>query len=245
MRPYRPSSVLVLAVFHFILGGLGILQSFVAIGVTLLASTMNKAPAAAAGPLAGGQAPISAAAQYQYLDAHLPYWKEADIGFGVLYLVISVLMIAAGAGLVLMKPWGRLLSLVYGVSSILTQTVRMIYLFAIFLPVMLAFYDTMLRSGAGGGPPPGVVAGMKFGVVIGMCVAFLGYIYPILVLILLLRPSVAAAFRGEPTGREDFGDRYDRGGRDDDYGRPPTGYEQEPPPGYGGEPDDRIGPAPR
>ena len=67
--------------------------------------------------------------------------------------------------------------------------------------------------------------------------ALIGLIYPIIVLIIMLMPSVKAAFGGAPVGGED--DAYDRGGppREGDYDRPP--------PGYGGEPDDRFGSAPQ
>ena len=65
----------------------------------------------------------------------------------------------------------------------------------------------------------------------------IGLIYPIIVLIVMLQPSVTAAFRGEGVGSGDFGNRPDGDGPlEDDYDRPP--------PGYGGEPDDRFGSAP-
>jgi hypothetical protein len=75
-----------------------------------------------------------------------------------------------------------------------------------------------------------------------MCVALVGYIYPILVLILLLRPTAAAAFRRKRVRSRDYDDRYDHGGREDDYRKRRRGYEEDLP-GYGREPDDRFGPA--
>jgi hypothetical protein len=131
--------------------------------------------------------------------------------------------------------------LIYGAGSIVSQIGRFIYVFAFFLPVQMAFYDTILAP-ARGGPPPAVVAGMKIGLVVGVCIGLVGFVYPIIVLILLSRPSIAAAFRGEGAAGDygdydDYEDRYRRPGRRrdaDDY-----------PPGYSPEPDDRFGPAQR
>jgi hypothetical protein len=95
MQPRRPASVLVLAIFHFILGGLGLLMGLVAVGGT--AALYARTPAAAPGNAAFGPTVV-----WRYLDAHLPYWKEMDIAFGLVYLAISVLMIVAGFGLLQM-----------------------------------------------------------------------------------------------------------------------------------------------
>ena len=239
MQPHRPTSVLVIAIFHFILGGLGLLGGLFGIASSVIVYSQSSTPApapAAARP--AGPAGITVAAQNQFLNARLPYWKEIGILFNLLDFAISVLMIVAGVGLVQMKPWGRTCSLVYGGASIVSQVGRLIFTVGFFLPAMSDFYDSLASPGSG--LPPGFSNIMKWALIGGVAVSLLGFVYPIIVLILLSRRSVLAAFSGAPpTGFEDEADHYDRGGD-----RPPPGY-GDAPPGYGGEPDDRFGSAPR
>src|SRR2546428_12207469 len=135
MQPRRPTSVLVIAIFHFILGGLGLLLGVIGLAGSLMVyATLASAPPPP--PSATGPAAVTPAAQYQYLDAHLPYWKEVDLTSAAVSLVLSALMVVAGVGLLKMKPWGRTLSLVYGVGSILYQIGVFIYALAYRLPAM-------------------------------------------------------------------------------------------------------------
>jgi len=238
MQSKRPTSVLVIAIFHFVLGGLGLLGGLfgLASNVFVYAQSSTPAPApAATRPV--GPAGITVAAQNQFLNARLPYWKEIGLVFNLLDFAISVLMIVAGVGLVQMKPWGRTCSFVYGGVSIVSQIGRLIFTVGFFLPAMSDFYDSLASPGAG--LPPGFTNIMKYALIGGVAVSLLGFVYPIVVLIVLSRRSVRAAFSGAPTGAEDEADSHDRGGppREGDYDRPP--------PGYGGEPDDRYGSAPR
>ncbi len=236
MQSNRPTSVLVLAIFHFILGGLGLLGGLFGLGSAVIVyaqSPTSAPPPAAVRP--AGPGGMTVAAQNQFLNARLPYWKEIGILFNLIDSAISVLMIAAGVGLVRMRPWGRTCSFVYGGVSIVSQVGRLVYTAGFFLPAMSDFYESL--TGPASGLPPGFGTIMKYALIGGVAVSLLGFVYPIIVLVLLSRRSVRAAFSGVPVGGEE--DPYDRGGppREGDYDRPP--------PGYGGEPDDRFGSAPQ
>ncbi len=228
MKPRRPTAVLVIAIFHFVLGGLGILLGlFGVVGLVMAYSVPANGGAGA------GSAAFSPAAQYAFMNAHLPFWKEVNLVWLVIALSLSVLMIVAGVMCLQMNPRGRTLSLIYAVCSILFQITSLVYSVLFLIPTQIAYFDTIPAPGRGA-MPPGIGAMMKNFMYVGAVFSLIGLIFPVIVLVFMLLPSIAAAFRGEAAGSDDYGDRYDRGGREDERGRYPRGY----------EPDDRFGPAP-
>ncbi len=236
MKP-RPTSVTVIAIFHFILGGLGLLLGL----FTLAGAVMAYSTTANASPSGGPSGLFTAQAHYAYMNAHNPYWKEVALAMGVIGLALSGLMIAAGVACLQMKPAGRTMSLIYAVASLIFQVATFIYSIFVTIPATAAFYDSLAGTGPGTGMP-NFAASMKSGLYVGMSASLVGLIFPVLVLIFMLQPRIAAAFRGEWNRPDDYGYGPGGAGRVDDRGGYPAGYDQ-PPPGYGGEPDDRIGPA--
>src|SRR5262245_15705505 len=102
MLPQRPTSVTVIAILHFVFGGLGLLLGLCGAGIV------------AAG---GGSAfPFQPPAQGQQAK-QLEYQKEmqaamagsqgSQLGQLGADVAISVLMILAGIGLMKVRPWGR------------------------------------------------------------------------------------------------------------------------------------------
>ena len=228
MQPNRPTSVLVIAILHFVLGGLGLACGLMNTASTAI--TMANPGLAAGG--AGNPGANFAVAQNQYLDAHAPYWKVITMAFTIVDILISVVMIIAGFGLLQMRPWGRSLSLFYAGASIVFQIGRLLFSLCYLLPTLTAFYDSFLATAAPG-PQTQTMAIMRPFLYPLSLLGLVGLIYPIVVFVIMLRPSVAAAFRGAPTVP-------------DDADRPeptPTGY-GDAAPGYG-DPDDRFGAAPR
>jgi len=109
-------------------------------------------------------------------------------------LLLSVCLIAAGVLLLRMKPAGRLLSLVYGVVQILLVAGMILFLVFVQGPVEDKVYKTLaekdrhlaqLASDQDERKPLTIV------------VSLLGLIYPLVVLVLLSRPHVSAAFGRE------------------------------------------------
>ena len=92
MPPKRPTSVLVIAIFHFIFGGLGLCCGLFAAASTVITFA---SPAMRPGDGAAGN---MAVAQNAYLERPRAVLEEITLFFNVLDLAISVLMIVAGVG---------------------------------------------------------------------------------------------------------------------------------------------------
>jgi hypothetical protein len=232
MRPKRPTSVLVIAIFHFIFGSLGLIWCLLQMIGAVVIYSQPKPVAVAPNP----NQPTILAIQ-PYLDARVPFWREANLAVGVMGLFLSVVLIADGIGLLLYQPWARFVAIGYGALSILYQAGWLLYAAFCVLPVQLAFYDALPAVNA---QAQGAKAGGKIGVACGSFLPALGLIYPVIVLVVMLLPSVATAFQGGRAA-DDLDDRRGRRRRrdneDDDVD------EDDEAQGYGGAPDDRFGPA--
>lgn len=239
MHPQRPTSVLVIAIFHFIFGGLGLLCGLFTVGSLALGAAAGGNPFGP--PPGGGSAQQQEMQDFQQrikqrTEQELPFQRPAGLAVAVIGLLLSVLLIVSGAGLVQMKSFGWYGSVAYGVASLLIQISSLLYNLLYAMPISQRIMDEELKAHASLAPMAGFMQ-----IIFPMTIAILtlGLIYPAIVLIVMSLPHVRAAFRGEtaPPGDDDFGRSADEGRREDDYGAYP--------PGYGGEPDDRIGPGPR
>jgi hypothetical protein len=93
---------------------------------------------------------------------------------------------AAGIGLLFLKPWARILSIVYAVYAIFFGIVGTAFN-AIFLLLPMLHQAREQNGPAAAGAIAGAIGGL-----LGGC---LGVIYPVLLLIFMTRPKIAAAFR--------------------------------------------------
>ena len=110
------------------------------------------------------------------------------VSMGLGFIATCVLGIA-GFGLVKMQAWGRQLSVIYAVYSIFAAIVGLIANW------VWVFGPLMERANAmGPGPEKAGAIGGAIGGGIGGC---LGAIYPIVLLIFMLRPSFVRALRPE------------------------------------------------
>lgn len=209
MPPYRPTAVVVIAILHFVFGGLGIIGGLCTGGSQALRSF------GVSGSLQGQ----NGAADYEtVIEQKAPSYRIVKPASVAGDLLISVLMIVSGFGLLEMRPWGQTLSILYAVLSILLKIGSSIYAFVVMVPIADELFNTVFKQQmpAGGPPPPPGMADF-FGVMgkvaawAGVVWPLLTMIYPIIVLIIMLRPSVAAAFAGRRAAPEDHDD-YDRGG---------------------------------
>ena len=152
-------------------------------------------------------------------------------------LFLSVVLIADGIGLLLYQPWARFVAIGYVALSILYQAGWLLYAALCILPVQLAFYDALPAVNA---QAQNAKAGGKIGVACGSFLPAMGLIYPAIVLIVMLLPSVATAFQGGRAA-DDLDDRRGRRRRrdndDDDVDA------EDEPRGHGDDSDDRFGPA--
>jgi hypothetical protein len=199
-RP-RPALVTVVAVLHFVFGGLGLLcQTTNGIlqvsGAGEKFSTMFQPPSNVQDPQMKKQMEMQEKMQKAIKDvpgAQAKLW--ADL---MQDTVLSVCLIVAGIGLLQMRPWARTLSLLYAVVSILYKIGSIVYVALYFLPAMQA-----LAKEFSGDDPVSKIMGlsMQFSAYVGMGSLAAQMLYPVFVLIAMLVPSVAAAFRGEPLAK--------------------------------------------
>jgi hypothetical protein len=215
-----PTAVYVLAILHLVGGGLGLLG--VLANGALLAVNASKAAPAAPGRPVNPQDP--GALQQHYADKVPAFhvYQACELALG---LLLSALLLAGGVGLLKMRPWGRTLSLVYAPLSIATHLVALVYGLAFIIPATREFFELAAKQNPQLGPA--VVAG-EVGGYIGLFFGTVVIIYPIVVLVILLRPSIAAAFRGEypPTPEEEEEEPWgsDRGRREERDEPPSEAY---------------------
>jgi hypothetical protein len=235
MRTKRPTSVFVIAIFHFIFGGLGLLCGLP--GFAFQASGLGGA----------GTGPLPPGATQQQIELHemqvrvkqrteqaapltAPFLRVNM----VLNLLISLLLVVAGFGLVKMQPWGLWGSVAYAVARMLMQIYILLFNLLYSLPIGERILGEEMRS-----RPTLQPFAWIFQIITPIAIggAALGLIYPIIVLIVMSRPKVRAAFRGESIDadrNDDFDDdRTDSRVREDEYDDESRGR---------GEPDDRFGP---
>jgi hypothetical protein len=215
----RPTAVLVLAILHLVGGGLGLVCTVCTGGMQLAGGNQMFA-----GPAGGAnQSPqVKSQQEFQkrlekHVETELPHQKAVTYANLGLDLVLDVMLISAGIGLLSVQPWARVVSLVYAALSILAKVIGLVNL-AFTWPVMSAFIEQEGRRD----PNLQMMTSMMPAIMVGTAVVtVLFLIYPIVVLVILLRPSIAAAFRGEypPTPAEQeepWGADRDRQGERDE-----------------------------
>jgi hypothetical protein len=217
MARYRPTAVLVLAILHLVGGGVGLAAD---LGTIVMQEISSNRAVGAPGPYEKVTPQNFGAGLTFYLEEHVPAYHAITFAQIGVNLVLDVLLLIGGVGLLTMRAYGRNVSLVYAVLSILNRLFGIVYGLAVVFPVTNEYLDLVARRNPG--MSAAVTAGRVSGVV-GMLVGSVLIVYPIVVLIVLLRPRVAAAFRGAglrpvPTEPADFLDA-DRPFRP---GEPPT-----------------------
>lgn len=101
-------------------------------------------------------------------------------------LIAAVVLLAAGIGLLLLKPWARVTSIGYAIYTIAMGIIGMA------VNVVFVVRPLLAEAAQAQGPEAAGAIGGAIGGSIGGC---LGLIYPILLLVFMTRPKVAAAFR--------------------------------------------------
>jgi hypothetical protein len=110
-------------------------------------------------------------------------WLKFSIVLGI---PVAGALITAGIGLLKMKPWARILSIIYGIYAIIMVIVGgVVNYFCLFQPMMEKAHNAQ-------GPE---AIGAIFGAICGTFGSCAGLIYPVLLLIFMTRPKVVAAFQ--------------------------------------------------
>jgi hypothetical protein len=168
----RPTTgVKVLAWFQIVLGALGILAVPCTLGLRGFATGCGPPNA------------LNEKIQNLPYEGGLGIWTYTSLALGA---VLSVVLLAAGIGLLGAKPWARLASLVYAVATIVLQAIGQVVAFVFLYP---AISDAAAESGGAAGN-----AAVTGGYIGGICGGLFAFALPITMLIVLTRPSVKAQF---------------------------------------------------
>lgn len=212
MRRHRTTPILVFGILHLVGGGLGLLGSLCGVGSLLMVNSIGSftPPTIPARP---GQPqlpmPPSGDQLMKQLYDTVPGYRAFTIGSLTFDFLLEFMLIAAGIGLLTVQPWARWLSLVYAPISILIRLGSFFYSLIWVLPATRAVY-------ANNPALAGFSALATISSGIGVFMTLLFILYPIAVLIVMLMPSTAAAFRGEAPARGEDGDLDDEEESDDD-----------------------------
>jgi hypothetical protein len=188
-QPYivrrRPAVVLVFAILHLVGGSLDLIGVLCSGVLQVMGGSRMFGTGAAAGNVG-----------LQRLQQRIEELPGPAYTYGELTanLVLDLMLIAAGIGLLGMRPWARTLSLVYAVLAILNRLASTAYVLAVVAPGV----EALLQQEAAGDPQMKAFSSlMKTSMTVGALVGALFVIYPILVLIFFNLPSVKEAFRDE------------------------------------------------
>lgn len=209
MPSQRPRSVLILGVLHLLIGGLGLLCGLGGAGVLAVGGERKVAEWFKAQLPADQQDDFEFSVRFdEGVEGVLPWYKAFSTGVMVIGLLTSVVLLVAGVGLLRMAGWGRSASFLYVILSLSIQTAGLVTDAFAVIPAKNQWLDAELQRDADqkdrvDGSRPNMAEE------IGGDLVFM--IYPLVVLFVMLRPSVTAAFRGgspEPDAGDAPGDGY-------------------------------------
>lgn len=103
-----------------------------------------------------------------------------------LALVSCVVLAISGIGLLLMKNWARILSIIYAIYALVFGVI------GLFISVIFMCLPMLAQAQQKPGPES---IGMMVGAIGGIVGGVIGLIYPVLLLIFMLRPKLIEAFR--------------------------------------------------
>jgi hypothetical protein len=168
----RPTSVTVFGVLNLVFGFLGICG--VAAGALSFAIPQN---------------PDMPNPVMEIMATNVVYSTFTKVSLGC-SAIATLVLIAAGIGLLGMKPWGRMASIGYGIYAIVMGLVGLV-INAVYVSMPL-----MQQASEMQGPEAAGAIGGAIGGVVGGCI---GLVYPALLLFFMTRPNVVQAFE-QPQG---------------------------------------------
>jgi hypothetical protein len=215
MNRTRPTVVLVFAVLNIVFGSLALLIVSCGAVFQLIVNRLAVSGAATSGALK--DLVESSQKVQEAMQLEVPgYTLITRVGL-VMAFALTIAMIVGGIGLLRMKPWGRRLTIVWAGTLVLYQIAQTIYQVALVLPVQLRLQQEIMAKQAGQGPDLSV--GSSFVVVFAILFALLLISYAVSFLVVMLLPTVSAAFAGKalPAGGEPedyYDERATRGGNE-------------------------------
>ena len=166
---HRPASVTVLGILNIVFAALGLMGIAVSIAMMFMPPGLNV------------KNPV-----LDLMRQNAGYAMYANISM-VLGGVLTLVLCLAGIGLLMLRPWGRLLSIAYAVFAIISVIVNTAVNYYFLLAPMMD-----KQAALPPGPEKMAAMGGIMGMVLGTCV---GPVYPVVLLVFMYRANVRAAFR--------------------------------------------------
>src|SRR5262245_59987801 len=205
-RDRRHPLLTTMGTLNLMFGFLGLLCGAVGIGAYALILAMAKNPSAPGREING---------LIEFMETEAPGWLTIEIAKPTLVILLGVLLIVAGIGLLLIKSWGRYLSIAFAVTSIFLHSGYVAYEFGIVRPATERFQRTQATAAA---PSPATSAGTSVGVLFaaGLWIVYSGGLLTAMVL-----PATGKALRPRKRRRqrryyEGEDDIEERNGADED-----------------------------
>ena len=165
----RPTAVTVFGILNIVFAAFGIFGAMASVMLFVAMGHESQNPAVQA---------------LQNNPGYAMYMKLSAL----LGIVVCAALLAAGIGLLKLQPWARMLSIAYGIFGLVSVPVNSVLSFLFITRPML---EQMQQHGSDAAAKGAAVGGL----VGGMAGGCLGIIYPLLLLIFMLRPKIAAAFK--------------------------------------------------
>jgi hypothetical protein len=172
----EPAAIRTFGVMHLVIAGLGILQTLYSVFSIVFMDQF-------AGMMTGGAPtrrtgmPDPSQVMMEMMDK-LKWYTYLSMGVGV---ILIVMLIIAGIGLLKGRENGRVMSLRYAWTSIVTKVMALIYTIVVVVPL-----SKQMMTGASAGGPPGMEEVMNIVMplaqIFGVLVTFT---YPVIVLIVM------------------------------------------------------------
>lgn len=206
MRQARPTSVLVIAIFHFVFGGLGLVCNLCGMAGQMISGAGGGAMFQTDPRQAQMQRDIQTA-----LEKAAPSNKPVQIADSAISLCLSCVLLAAGVGLLNLAPWGRSLSLAYGCVALAKNLALVLYAILVTLPAMSTMMGPLLAQARTPQERQMMELIVMFSKVGGFIGALIPLIYPFVVLVVMNTAAVKNAFHGAPLLDDDRGRALEEG----------------------------------
>jgi hypothetical protein len=164
----RPTSVLVLGILNIVFAALGLMGIAFSIAMMFMPPALNMK-----NPVLDLMRQSPAFAMYINISM-------------VVGGVFTLALLLAGVGLLMFRPWGRHLSIIYAIFAIISLIVNSLINYYFLVAPMI---DKL--AAAQPGQEKAAAIGAIVGMVAGTC---MGPVYPVILLIFMFRPNVKAAF---------------------------------------------------
>lgn len=185
----RPTPITVLGIINIVWGVLTLLSSLLGIATLFAMPYFVNLMASMPPPTRGGPAPGSPSPAAMFSMWKDPTYLACLSATHGLHLIGGAILLAAGIGLLRMRNWGRVGSLVYAGWAFMSIVASQVISWTIFMPIT----NRMMKSMGGPGMPP--ISMTTSITIISMIIGIgLSLAYPIVLTVYMTRPWLIRTF---------------------------------------------------